>query len=158
MMNFVLDNANKNDIDELVRLRLAFIAEDSGALSSCQEQCIEEQLRDFFNRKLGKELIAFVAREEERIVSVVYLLLMEMPANARLQNGLYGEVLNVYTLPKYRGKGLCTKLMQHLIGYGKNCGLGCIDLSATENGYPIYAKLGFKEKEQNYKDMRLIFQ
>ena len=157
-MDFVFDNANKNDIDELIRLRLAFIAEDSGALSSRQEQCIEEQLRDYFNRKVGKELIAFVARDEERIVAVAYLLLMEMPANARLQNGLYGEVLNVYTLPQYRGKGLCTTLMQHLIEYGKKCGLGCIDLCATENGYPIYAKLGFKEKVQNYKDMRLVFQ
>lgn len=157
-MNFVFDNANKNDIDELIRLRLAFITEDSGALSSRQEQCIEEQLRDYFNRKLKKELIAFVARDEERIVAVAYLLLMEMPANARLQNGLYGEVLNVYTLPEFRGRGLCTTLMQHLITYGKKCGLGCIDLSATERGYPIYAKLGFKEKEQNYKDMRLIFQ
>ena len=157
-MNFVFDNANQNDIDELIRLRLAFITEDAGSLSSLQEQCIEEQLRDFFNRKLGKELIAFVARDEKCIIAVAYLLLMEMPANARLQNGLYGEVLNVYTLPEFRGKGLCTTLMQHLIEYGKKCGLGCIDLSATENGYPIYAKLGFKEKEQNYKDMRLIIQ
>ena len=40
-----------------------------------------------------------VPKENERIVAVAYLLLMEMPANARLQNGLYGEVLNVYTLP-----------------------------------------------------------
>ena len=157
-MNFVFDNANLNDIDELIRLRLAFITEDAGSLSSLQEQCIEEQLRDYFNRKLGKELIAFVARDEKCIIAVAYLLLMEMPANARLQNGLYGEVLNVYTLPEFRGKGLCTTLMQHLIEYGKKCGLGCIDLSATENGYPIYAKLGFKEKVQNYKDMRLVFQ
>lgn len=157
-MNFVFDNVNLNDIDELIRLRLAFITEDAGSLSSLQEQCIEEQLRDYFNRKLGKELIAFVARDEKRIIAVAYLLLMEMPANARLQNGLYGEVLNVYTLPEYRGNGLCTMLMQHLIEYGKKCGLGCIDLSATENGYPIYAKLEFKEKVQNYKDMRLVFQ
>ncbi|MBR3015345.1 MAG: GNAT family N-acetyltransferase [Bacteroidaceae bacterium] len=157
-MNFVFDNANQNDIDELIRLRLAFITEDAGSLSSLQEQCIEEQLRDYFNRKLRKELIAFVARDEKCIIAVAYLLLMEMPANARLQNGLYGEVLNVYTLPEFRGKGLCTTLMQHLIEYGKKCGLGCIDLSATENGYPIYAKLGFKEKEQNYKDMRFIIQ
>lgn len=157
-MDFIFENANMNDIDELIRLRLAFIADDAGALSSRQEQCIEEQLRDYFNRKLGKELIAFVARDEERIVAVTYLLLMEMPANARLLNGLYGEVLNVYTLPEYRRKGLCTTLMQQLIEYGKKRGLGCIDLSATENGYPIYTKLGFKEKEQNYKDMRLTFQ
>ena len=157
-MNIIFDEANQNDIDELVRLRLAFITEDVGALSSRQKQCIEEQLPDYFSRKLGKELIAFLARDKERIVAVAYLHLIEMPANARLLNGLYGEVFNVYTLPEYHGKGLCTKLMQHLIEYGKQRGLGCIDLSATENGYPIYTKLGFKEKEQNYKDMRISIQ
>ncbi|MCR4765152.1 MAG: GNAT family N-acetyltransferase [Bacteroidaceae bacterium] len=157
-MNFIFDIANQNDIDELVRLRFAFIIEDTGDLSSHQEQCVEEQLQDYFNRKLGKELIAFVARENERIVAVALLLLIEMPANARLQNGLYGEVLNVYTLPEYRRKGLCSRVMQLLIEYGKNYGLGCIDLSATSKGYPIYAKLGFKKKEHKYKDMRLILQ
>lgn len=157
-MNFVFDIANQNDIDELVRLRLAFITEDTGDLSSHQKQCVEEQLQDYFNRKLGKELIAFVAKENERIVAIAYLLLIEMPANARLQNGLYGEVLNVYTLPEYRGKRLCTRVMQLLIEYGKKCRLGRIELSATSKGYPIYAKLGFKEKEHKYKDMRLILQ
>ena len=157
-MNIIFDEANQNDIDELVRLRLSFSTEDAEVLSSRQKQCIEEQLPDYFSRKLGKELIAFLARDKERIVAVAYLHLIEMPANARLLNGLYGEVFNVYTLPEYRGKGLCTKLMQHLIEYGKQRGLGCIDLSATENGYPIYTKLGFKEKEQNYKDMRISIQ
>lgn len=157
-MNFVFDIANQNDIDELVRLRLAFIIEDTGDLSSHQEQCVKQQLRDYFHRKLGKELIAFVAKENERIVAVAYLLLIEMPANARLQNGLYGEILNVYTLPDYRRKGLCSRVMQLLIKYGKNYGLGCIDLSATSKGYPIYEKLRFVEKEHKYKDMRLILQ
>ena len=88
-------------------------------------------------------------------MAVAYLHIIEMPANSILLNGLYGEVLNVYTEPAYRGKGLCTKLMNTLIEYGKNKGLGRIDLSATKEGYPLYAKLGFKDKEHRYTDMRL---
>ena len=77
-----------------------------------------------------------------------------MPANSILLNGLYGEVLSVYTEPEYRGNGLCTKLMQNLIDYGNRRGLGRVDLSATREGYPIYSKMGFVEKEQRYIDMR----
>ncbi len=44
--------------------------------------------------------------------------------------------------------------MNNLIEYGKNIGLGRIDLSATDEGYPIYAKVGFKEKDHRYHDMR----
>ena len=31
-----------------------------------------------------------------------------------------------------------------------------IDLVATDDGYPIYKKLGFEDKNQKYKDMRLV--
>ena len=98
---------------------------------------MEKQLPDYFARKLGTELIAFVARDKNRIVSVAYLHIIEMPANSILLNGLYGDVLSVYTEPEYRGQGLCTKLMENLLAYGKERGLGRIDLKATSEGLPI---------------------
>jgi len=154
-MNIVFDKATKSDIDELIRLRLEFIADDHGSIPPQDKANIELQLRSFFDRKLGTELVALVARDEGKMVSVAYLSILEMPANCRLLNGLYGEVFSVYTLPSYRGKGLCTTLMQHLVAEAKTRGLGCIDLRATKDGYPIYKKIGFVEKEQHYTDMRL---
>jgi GNAT superfamily N-acetyltransferase len=132
--------------------------DDFGFVSDIERKGMETQLPDYFNRKLGTELIAFVAKDEDRIVSVAYLHIIEMPANSILLNGLYGEVLSVYTEPDYRGKGLCSKLMNNLVEYGKDKGLGRIDLSATDDGYPIYAKIGFKEKDHRYRDMRYKFQ
>ena len=154
-MEIIFDTATPKDIPELIRLRIAYMEDDFGSVSEEERAGMEKQLPDYFERKLGSELIALVARDEEKIVSVVYLHIIEMPANSILLSGLYGEVLSVYTEPEYRGKGLCTKLMSKLIEYGKNRGLGRIDLSATKEGYPIYAKLGFRDKEHRYTDMRL---
>lgn len=154
-MNIVYGQATKQDIDELIRLRLAFIEDDHGPVSPHDKVCIEQQLLSFLNRKLGTELIVFVARDERKIVSVAYLNLFEMPANCRLLNGLFGEVFSVYTLPQYRGQGLCTALMQQLVEDAKSRGLSCIDLRATKDGYPIYKKLGFAETAHSYTDMRL---
>ena len=156
-MDIVYDVAAKEDIDALIRLRIAYMNDDFRSVSNYERKCMETQLPNYFQRKLGTELIAFVARDKDRIVSVAYLHIIEMPANSILLNGLCGEVLNVYTEPEYRGNGLCTKLMQNLIEYGKNRGLGRIDLSAIDEGYPIYSKLGFKEKENRYKEMRYRF-
>ena len=146
--------ATKEDINELIRLRLAYMKDDFGSVTDLERKAMETQLPDYFDRKLGTELIAFVAKDGDRVVSVAYLHIIEMPANSLLLNGLYGEVLNVYTEPEYRGKGICTKLMNNLVEYGKKAGLGRIDLSATDDGYPIYAKIGFKDKEHRYRDMR----
>lgn len=153
-MNIIFDEASKDDIKELVRLRIAYMIDDFGGVSDHERECMEKQFPDYFNRKLGNELAVFIAKVDNRIVSVAYLHIIEMPANSILLNGLYGEVLNVYTEPEYRGKGLCTQLIKNLIEYGKKRGLGRVDLSATKEGYPIYKKVGFFDKEHRYTDMR----
>ena len=77
-----------------------------------------------------------------------------MPANVLVLSGLCGEVLNVYTEPEYRGQGLCTTLIKELITSAKELGLARIDLSATDQGFPIYQKCGFEEKVARYTEMR----
>lgn len=145
--------ASKADIDELIRLRIAYMIDDFGSVSDEEKEGMEKQLPDYFARKLGTELIAFVARDKGRIVSVAYLHIIEMPANSILLNGIYGDVLSVYTEPEYRGRGFCTALMKDLVEYAKAHGLGRVDLKATADGYPIYEKVGFKAVENRYRDM-----
>ena len=153
-MGIILTEATKEDIDELVRMRIEYMKDDFGSVSAEEKAAMEKQLPDYFERKLNTELVAFVARDGEMIVSVAYLHIIEMPANSILLNGLYGEVLSVYTMPEYRGKGLCSTLMKNLVDCARDRGLGRIDLSATKEGYPIYKKLGFEDKEHRYTDMR----
>jgi len=149
--------AEKTDIDELIRLRIKYMIDDFGSVSEEEREGMEKQLPDYFRRKLEDELIAFTARENDRIVAVAYLHIIEMPANSILLSGLYGDVLSVYTEPEYRGKGLCTQLMKNLVEYGRKRGLGRIDLSATDAGYPIYKKIGFEDKEYRYTAMQYKF-
>lgn len=156
-MNITFGQAEKTDIPQLIRLRLAYMEDDFGSVSEREKSCMEKQLPDYFERKLDKELFAFVARDGEKIVSVALLLTIEMPANSNVLSGFYGEVLNVFTQSEYRGKGLASTLMKNLIAFAKEKGLSRIDLSATDAGFGIYEKLGFKEKENRYRDMRLKF-
>lgn len=155
MMNVTFDIANKDDISELIRLRIMYIIEDFGSVSEDERHALEEQLPDYFERKLGKDLMAFVARVNGRLVATAYLLLIEKPANPSMQNGLVGEVLSVFTEKEYRGQGISTRLLSDVISYAKDNYLSFIDLKATEDGYFLYKKVGFKDRNQKYKDMRL---
>lgn len=156
MNNLVFDTAKKEDIPELIRLRIAYMIDDYGSISEYERNAMERQLPNYLERKLGKELIAFVARTGTRLVATAYLLIIEKPANPSLPNGLEGEVLNVFTEQEYRGQGVATRLMKELIEYAKEKKLCRIDLKATEEGYVLYKKLGFEERTQKYKDMRLV--
>lgn len=154
--DIVYDIANLNDIQELVRLRILYMIDDNGSITDEARAGMEKQLPDYFERELGKKLIAFVARAEGRLVAAAYLLVIEKPASPFFLNGLDAEVLSVYTEEGYRGKGICTKLMKNMIAYAEELKINRIDLLATEDGYPIYKKVGFEEKNEKYKDMRLV--
>ena len=156
MNEIIYDFANTNDIEDLVRLRIAYMIDDFGSITDYERECMEKQLPDYYERRLGKDLIVFAARVEGRIVAVAYLLIIEKPANPFLPNGLDSEVLSVYTEEAYRGRGICTQLMKNMIEYGKAHNLCRIDLIATKEGYPIYKKIGFEDRVQKYIDMRLI--
>ena len=94
MSNVIFDMAGKDDISELVRLRIAYMIDDFGTIS-------------------------------------------------------------VYTESEYRGKGICTQLMKNMIEFAKENKLCRIDLMATDEGYPVYKKVGFEDRTQKYIDMRL---
>ena len=151
----IFDTANTDDIPELIRLRILYMIDDFGSISDEERESMETQLPGYFERELGKKLIAFVARSEDRLVAAVYLLIIEKPANPFLPNGFDSEVLSVYTEEKYRGRGICTRLMSNMIEYAKEHQICRIDLVATDEGYPLYKTMGFEDKVQKYTDMRL---
>ena len=54
--------------------------------------------------------------------------------------------------------GICTRLMSNMIEYAREHQICRIDLVATQEGYPLYKKLGFEDKVQKYKDVRFKIQ
>ena len=157
MSEITFDTATLEDKEELLRLRIAYMVADFGSVSEYEEKCMRDKLPGYYDRRLGKDLIVFTARDNGKIVATAYLLIVEMPASSILHNGLSGEVLSVYTEDEYRHRGICTKLMQMLVEYAKDHDLCRVDLMATDEGYPVYKKVGFEDKVQKYKDMRIKF-
>lgn len=155
-MNIIYEEATKEDYEELIQLRIRNMRENYKEVSDYAEECMKKQLVDYFDRKLGKELFIFTAKDEEQLVGTAYLMVIEGPANVWMLNGLYGEVRGVYTLPEYRGKGICTQLMMNLVECGRKRGLTEIQLDSTEDGYSIYKKIGFKDAELEFAAMEIM--
>ena len=152
----ILNKADLNDIPELVRLRLEYLAEDHGGLSDKETEQISASLPDYFLRRLNKELFVYTARTEERIVSCCFLLVTEKPANPDFINGLTGTVLNVYTEKSFRRQGIAGKLINNMLKDAKDMGLDFVELKATEDGYPLYKKLGFADAVNKYRSMKYV--
>lgn len=60
-----------------------------------------------------------------------------------MANGVAG-IYNITTLPEARGRGIGEAVTRHAMLYGKKEGYVFATLQATENGLPMYEKIGFK--------------
>lgn len=145
------------DLDSIVQMRMNYIYEDYKTISQDDKQLILKQLPEYFIKHLGKDVFAFIAKNNDKIVSMALLVVMEKPANMSFKTGLVGEVLSVITLEQYRRQGIATNVLKSLIDFAKNKKLNYVKLSASEDGYPLYKKLGFKEKEKSkFTEMKYL--
>ena len=63
-------------------------------------------------------------------------------------NPIRAYLLNFYTAPEARGRGLATQLLQHAVDECKKANVRVITLHASKFGKPIYEKFGFAQNNE----------
>lgn len=149
--------ANLNDLSSLINLRIAYLLEDYGELPENQIKQITDNLSSYFEKHLNNDLLVFVCRDVDKIVSCCFLCITEKPSNPSFINGRTGTILNVYTLPKYRRKGIAGKLIKMLLDEAETSKLDFVELKATDSGYSLYKSLGFEDVLSKYHNMKFVF-
>ena len=149
--------ATTGDIEELVRMRIAYLKADYGEIKEETKEQVEAMLPNYFCGHLNQDLFAYIACNGEHIAATVFLYISEKPANPHNLLGRMGEVLNVYTEPDYRRQGLSEMLMKELLSDAGEWNLSAVKLQATDMGKPLYEKIGFREEISRYTAMRYEF-
>ncbi len=156
-MNTEIIKAGTKDIEGLAEMRIAYLQEDLGEMSGQEADQYRTRLKEYFERVLNQKIFCYAAKENEVILSTAFLLVSEKPASPSFPNGWTGTILNVYTKPEYRGKGLARRVMEALVRDAENMDLCLLELKATEDGYSLYQKLGFEQDQSHYRPMKLRF-
>ena len=149
--------ASTGDIEELVRMRMAYLQADYGEISEAEKEQVESMLPNYFCGHLNRDLFAYVACDGEHIAATVFLYISEKPANPHNLMGKMGEVLNVYTEPDYRRQGLSEQLIRKMLSDAGEWNLSAVILQSTDMGKALYKKVGFQEKISKYTAMRYEF-
>src|ERR1022692_3950367 len=102
------------DVESLVNLRLAFLAEISG-LNAADEGPLRESLRRYFSETVASgEFIAFIAEADKKVIASSGLIVHRHAPSNRNPTGREGYIMNRYTVPEFRGRGIATRLLQML--------------------------------------------
>lgn len=134
------------DIDMLVDNRLEFICSIRN-IPNIDE--FKMNTKEYCKKHLEDDsLIAFIALDNGKIVASCILCIYETLPIPSCLNGKIGLLLNVYTLKAYRHQGLAYSLLTQLIEEAKRLEVGKIQLDYTDDGYPLYKKLGFEKLDR----------
>jgi GNAT superfamily N-acetyltransferase len=81
--------------------------------------------------------------DPQTILAAAGIYLMPFPPHWTHDEPLRAYLLNFYTAPEARGRGLAKQLVQACIDESKAQGASVITLHASQYGRPIYEKFGF---------------
>lgn len=142
--------ATADDIPTLVELRFAFVTEfdpDEG-----DDDPARALVSQYLRRSLSSEsFVAWLVEDEGCVVSTGGMVVYERMMRSKGAGvGHEGYVLNVYTLPEHRRKGHAVRVMDALLDHARERGVR-LTLLATEDGEPLYEKLGFARAERTYR-------
>ncbi len=149
-----VEKAGTQDIDALVAMRLGYLIEDNGSLDAQDLAAIKGDLPGYFQAHLDKDLLVYVVKDGQAIVSCAFLLIVEKPMSPAFINGRTGVVLNVFTCPPYRRRGYARAIMEALLSEAREREISVIELKATEDGYHLYRSVGFTDDVSKYHLMR----
>ena len=87
------------------------------------------------------------------IVAGAGVVIAAWPGSPEDQSPRRGWILNVYTEPEFRRRGIARRLMDTLIEWCRAEGFGSVALHASDSGRALYEQVGFRPTNE----MRLTF-
>jgi GNAT superfamily N-acetyltransferase len=103
-----------------------------------------ETSRSFFARAFAENRhFGWFVEYEGTAVAGGGIVLLEYQPQPAQPGPLRPFVVNMWTEPAYRGRGLARQLMQAMIEWSRREGYPVVNLHASDEGRVLYEKLGF---------------
>ena len=136
--------ATIDDLEFLVETRIEVLRAANNLDKSVDMTVIKEQSYDYYKKSLSnKTHIAYLVFDGEKFVGAGGISFFRVIPTFNNPSGNKAYIMNMYTSPSYRRKGIANKTLDLLVLSAKERGISSISLEATEMGRPLYEKYGF---------------
>jgi len=152
--NPIIREASPNDIPEILRQRRRMYEDmhynDATALDSMvslSSTYLKTAMADGSFR-------AWLATDGDRVVAGGAVVISPWPAHPYDLQCRRATILNVYTDPEYRRRGIACQLMQTMIAWCKREDFARVTLHASDDGRHLYESLGFEPSNEMRLNLR----
>ena len=127
--------AVREDIPELVRLRIEFLKLEKPEVNALKEGLLALSLGNYFLRHLGTgDLVCWVVADGERIVSGAAICFNHYPPTFEAMEEEMAQLINLYTEPGYRDDELEQQVFGRLMEEAERRNVGVITVQDVEMG------------------------
>jgi ribosomal protein S18 acetylase RimI-like enzyme len=136
--------ATIDDLDELVRTRIEVLRAANKLDESVDMSEVERQSKDYYEKALTDgSHTAYLVYDGGAFVGAGGVSYFRVMPTYHNPSGEKAYIMNMYTAPEYRRKGIAFKTLDLLVRDAKERNVKAISLEATDMGRPLYEKYGF---------------
>ncbi len=136
--------ATKDELEMLVKTRIEVLRAANKLDENVDMKDVEENSRIYYNKTLDDGIhVAYLVFHDEAFVGAGGVSFFQVLPTYDNPTGCKAYIMNMYTRPEYRRRGIAYKVLNLLVNEAKERGISHISLEATEDGRPLYEKYGF---------------
>lgn len=143
-MKLIYRKAGMEYIDILVKTRIEVLRAANCLSDEANMAFVEAQSREYYEESLQAEThTAYLAFDGERVAGAGGISFFRVMPTYHNPTGWKAYIMNMYTSPDYRRKGIAYHTLELLIKEAKKRNVSYISLEATVMGRPLYERYGF---------------
>lgn len=143
-MNLIYKRATLEDLEILTDTRIIVLRAANKLSNDVDMSEVNAQSYEYYKRALASgEHIAYLVFDKDKIVGAGGVSFFQVMPTFHNPTGRKAYIMNMYTAPEYRRKGIANKTLDLLVEEARKKGVNAISLEATEMGRPLYEKYGF---------------
>lgn len=143
-MNFTYKTATIEDLDVLIKTRIEVLRAANKLDESVDMSLVEKESSDYYKKALADgSHVAVLVYDGERFVGAGGVSFYTVMPTYHNTSGKKAYIMNMYTKPEYRRKGIAYQTLDILVDACKKRNITHITLEATEMGRALYEKYGF---------------
>ena len=105
---------------------------------------VKEQSYLYYQKALSEDShVAYLVFDGNEFVGTGGISFFQVMPTFHNPTGNKAYIMNMYTKPEYRRKGIAYKTLDLLVAEAKQRGIDAVSLEATDMGKPLYKKYGF---------------
>ncbi len=132
------------DLEILTETRIEVLRAANQLSNDVDMSEVKKQSFEYYQNSLKNDThSAYLIFDDETFVGTGGISYFQVMPTYHNPTGKKAYIMNMYTKPNYRRKGIAFKTLELLVADANEKGVTAISLEATDMGRPLYEKYGF---------------